>query len=86
MRQFFALRHLDMGDTYEFDDRQSHHIRDVLRMREGDVVRIVTDEGKALLGKLSFSGDGVSALITDQAEGSDEREIICAAAMIKKDK
>ena len=56
MRQFFVEQKLQLNDIVSFDSDQSHHIRDVLRMKSGDRVRLVDRENGVYLGELSFDG------------------------------
>ncbi len=86
MRQFFAGEKLQVGSRYYFDRNQSHHIADVLRMKNNDEVRIVDCEGKAFTGRLFFENSKVGATLTYENEGFEEPSVICAAALIKKEK
>ncbi len=87
MRQYFAKGVLKVGDDYFFTSQQSHHLRNVLRAKSGDEVRIVDEDHHAFLGVLAFDGEEVSCHLLEQAESSNEdREIVCCAALIKKDK
>ena len=86
MRQFFVEQKLQLNDTVSFDSDQSHHIRDVLRMKSGDRVRLVDRENGVYLGELFFDGSNVRAIVMEEAEASEDGNIICVAALIKKDK
>ena len=65
MRQFFVEQKLQLNDIVSFDSDQSHHIRDVLRMKSGDRVRLVDRENGVYLGELSFDGSKVRAIVTE---------------------
>jgi 16S rRNA (uracil1498-N3)-methyltransferase len=86
MRQFFAGEKLQVGSRYYFDRNQSHHIADVLRMKNDDEVRIVDCDGRAFTGRLFFENGKVGATLTYENEGFEEPSVICVAALIKKEK
>ena len=87
MRQYFINETLFLNSEVIFDEQQSHHIRDVLRMSSGDIVRLVDNEGHAFLGELHIDRNEVRAQITSLSEeNNDDREIVCCCALIKKDK
>ncbi len=87
MRQYFANESLEIGDEYTFDDSQAHHLKNVLRMKENDLVRIVDERGRAYLASLQFNDSKVIAKILEKSlEENVTSEIVCCAAMIKKDK
>ena len=87
MRQYFISEKLSLGQKVTVDERQAHHIRDVLRMRNGDLIRLVDSEGNCYLSRLSITASEVSATPeTPVEDDGSERKIICCAALIKKDK
>ena len=86
MRQFFVSDVLHVGDETVFDVRQSHHIADVLRMKNGDTVRLADVSGNVFLASLRFEGTTVKADVNEQCDTLPEGKITVAAAMIKKEK
>lgn len=86
MRQFFVSEKLQVGSRYYFDNNQSHHIADVLRMKNDDEVRIVDCEGTAFTGQLFFESGRVGVTLIHENEGFEEPSVVCAAALIKKEK
>ena len=86
MRQFFITDSLQLNDSVEFDRDQSHHVRDVLRMKNGDLVRLVDRENRVFLAELSFEGSSVFAQVKQECEAEDNGNIICVRALIKKEK
>lgn len=86
MRQFFAGEQLQVGSRYYFDRNQSHHIADVLRMKNDDAVRIVDCDGTAFTGRLFFEDGRVGATLIQENEGFEEPSVVCTAALIKKEK
>ena len=85
MRQFFVVQELTIGEHYVFEPDQAHHIRDVLRMKDGDEVRLVTHSGKAFMSQLVFEKEKVTAIVSKESMQSDEREIICIASLLKRE-
>ena len=86
MRQFFALQDLNVNDNYHFDEEQLHHLKDVLRMKENDLMRIVCSNGKAFIGQLHFERESVFATILEESFVTDKREITMVSSMIKREK
>lgn len=86
MRQFFVPDVLKVGSEAVFDQQQSHHISDVLRMKNGDTVRLADSEGNVFLASLRFEGATVKAEVNQKCDTVPEGKIIVAAAMIKKEK
>ncbi|MGI6608255.1 MAG: RsmE family RNA methyltransferase [Erysipelotrichaceae bacterium] len=86
MRQYFVNEKLNNDKTFVFDDRQSHHIKTVLRMKSGDVVRVVDIAGSVFSVALNVDSDVSARVIEYITDLSLESEIIYCAAIIKKDK
>ena len=86
MRQFFVNEKLEINDTCDFDRAQSHHIADVLRMKNGDEVRIVDSSNRVFNGVLNFENGKVRATLTQEIETEEQASVTCVAALIKKEK
>ena len=87
MRQYFISQKLTLGQSIVLDDQQAHHVRDVLRMRNGDLIRLVDGEGNCYMASLAITAAEVTATAEKEAgNNGSERKIICCAALIKKDK
>ena len=87
MRQYFINEILTTGSNIVFSGDVAHHIKDVLRMKNDDEIRLVDDVGHIFLGKLVFDDNGVSADIFEEISGQhvNQPTVVCAA-LIKKDK
>lgn len=86
MRRFHAPR-LTANSTVGLDDRQSHHIRDVLRLETGDKVELFDDEGRCAEATLIIAPNQVSATIeslTERIAGAVDLTI--ASALPKSDR
>ena len=86
MRQFFVNEKLEINDTCDFDRAQSHHIADVLRMKNGDEVRIVDSSNRVFKGVLNFESGKVRATLTQEIKTEEQASVTCVAALIKKEK
>jgi len=87
MRQYFVNEPVNLNCTVSFDDKQAHHIRDVLRMRNGDKIRVVDSNSYCYMATISIDASGVYCLPYEVIDGNDDsKDIIYCAAMIKKDK
>jgi len=86
MRQYFIDDALESGMTIILKDEISHHLKDVLRSRDGDIIRLVDNSSRVFLASLSVSNQ-VTATIGEQCASEDQQgKITCLACLIKKDK
>lgn len=86
MRQFFTDEILSIDDTCCFNENQSHHIGTVLRMKNGDEIRLVDGENRAFLCTLEFEGKNIRARVIRELETEEKERVVCIAALIKKEK
>ena len=87
MRQYFIDRELQINDMCELDDNQAHHVKDVLRMADGDTVRVVDSASRAFLGHVKHVDRKVFIYLDSEDDSNvSTRKIVYCAAMIKKDK
>lgn len=86
MRQYFIDKRIDIGETVYFDEKQSHHIKNVLRMENGDIIRVVDKDNAVFLVEISIEPNVSAKVLRPIAEFSEESDIIFCAALIKKDK
>lgn len=88
MQQYFIQGELNKDITVSFNHEQRHHIKDVLRMREGTVVRIVNELGHAAFACVSYVDKEVIGVI--QKLDSEINEMKCKVTLcmglIKKEK
>ncbi len=86
MRQYFVKEKLDLGVRTELSAEITHHLKNVLRRKSGDIIRLVDSEGRAFLAELSV-GESVSAAVVEQLEtGNSQGKITCCACLIKREK
>ena len=86
MQQYFVDEKLNIGSTGLFDKDQAHHISHVMRMKEGEVVRLVSDE-KGYFATVSYDG-GTGYVVTgiDDHDPESHVKLTLACALIKRDK
>ena len=87
MRQYFAMGKLEPGSLYQFTNEQLHHLKDVLRVQSGDIIRLVDNENRPFMAKIVFEGKKPQAEVLYQLEeDKTNREVVLCAALIKRDK
>lgn len=85
MQQYFIDEKLN--EKVLFNDEQAHHIKNVMRMKEGSIVKVVDDEENAALVTIHYENKQVFGLIHEKLEASNSKiQIKLAMALIKKDK
>ncbi|MBR0137433.1 MAG: 16S rRNA (uracil(1498)-N(3))-methyltransferase [Erysipelotrichaceae bacterium] len=87
MRQYFVEGRLETGIPHELSQQQSHHILDVLRMKDDDQIRVIDSDNRVFSALLKIEGS--KALIIPEMiieVEQNENEVILCAAMIKKEK
>lgn len=87
MQQYFIKESLNLHQEFFFDKEQSHHIAKVLRMKNGDVVKVVDILGQPFMASVKIDAKTVSGYVYDALEKQEEeRQIILIQGMIKKEK
>lgn len=88
MQQYFILEKIGTSDVICFNDEQAHHIRDVLRMKENTVVRIVDQDNQAAFATIFYEGKKVKASNTQCDLDNNEMtcKITLCLGLIKKEK
>ncbi len=88
MQQYFILEKIGTNDVICFNDEQTHHIRDVLRMKENTVVRIVDQDNKAAFATIFYEGKKVKASNIELDLDNNEMtcQITLCLGLIKKEK
>ena len=86
-RRFYVPRDSIREGIATLPPGQAHHLRDVLRLRTGDVVEVFDGEGKGYVGEVELQNSGVfvRSLQSLPSEGLTDR-LILAAALIKSAK
>lgn len=85
MQQYFIDEKI--SNQIHFNDEQSHHIKNVMRMKEGTIVKVVDDEENAALVTIHYENKNVYGLLDQTIEKDESKlQIKLGMALIKKDK
>ena len=87
MHQYFVDKDINVGEKYFFNDAQSHHIKNVLRMKENEIIRLVYN-GQAYFSHVGYENKDVYAQVYELDNNYNElkNDITLAIALIKRDK
>lgn len=88
MQQYFILEEITQGNEIHFNNEQAHHIRDVLRMKENSIVRVVNEKHQAAFASIFYDGKNIKATIDEIDANNNEmrcRLTLCCG-LIKKEK
>ncbi|SJZ75275.1 RsmE family RNA methyltransferase [Anaerorhabdus furcosa] len=88
MQQYFINNKIEQGAEISFDKEQTHHIKDVLRMKEGTCIRLVNQEKEAGFASIFYRGKDVVAHINELDQNSNDMKckITLCVGLIKKEK
>ena len=90
MRRFFAGRDQFSGGSVELEPDETRHLRDVLRLREGDDVNVFDGEGKEYLCRIETVGKKQSSLTilgeTEPSSPESSLDLTLAATILPGDK
>lgn len=87
MQQYFIKGICKINECFVFDDEQAHHIKNVLRMKNGSQVRVVDEDENAYSAEIILDAHGVSGLVCEKlmpTESSIKTSLIMG--LIKGDK
>lgn len=85
MQQYFIDE--KVKDKIQFNDEQAHHIKNVMRMKEGNIVKVVDDEENAAYVCIHYENKQVFGLLKEEIVTNDMKlKIKLAMALIKKEK
>lgn len=86
MRQFFIDEKLDIGITVCLNQDIKHHLIDVLRFKDGDIIRLVDNTNQPYKAQISLDNN-LSAKVIDKFESVEKKgKIIYCCCMIKKER
>ena len=87
-RRFYAPGDSIRGDVALLPHDQAHHLRDVLRLKNGDAVEVFDGEGAAYSGKVRYDGERVRIESLRRQSPPEERrtDLILAQALLKADR
>lgn len=88
MQQYFILENVTMDQEIHFNNEQAHHIKDVLRMKENSIVRVVNGEHQAAFATIFYDGKQVLGKVCELDETNNEMKckITLCCGLIKKEK
>ncbi|MEG0177464.1 16S rRNA (uracil(1498)-N(3))-methyltransferase [Anaerorhabdus sp.] len=88
MQQYFVQGEITVNSTFEFDKEQSHHIQDVLRMKEGTIVRLVNQQQDAGFAKIQYQNKQVMGTVYEVDPNNTEMKckVTLCVGLIKKEK
>ena len=86
MRQYFVEKKLEINEIFDFNEKQSHHIKTVLRMKVGEKIRVVDSNNDVFLVEIDIDSKVRGKVLENIFDLSDVSEITYCAALIKKDK
>lgn len=87
MQQYFMKENLQLQQRYQMDKEQSHHIEHVVRLKQGERIRIVDEWEHVFLAHVEFQGSCVYAYLDEVIPWvKDKVEITLAQGVIKGDK
>lgn len=86
MQQVFIDYPVSCGQVISFDEKVTHHLQHVLRMKENEIIRVVN--GEAFLASIVYDNGVLKAVIKEKHDHDSEIpcEVILAISLIKKDK
>ena len=79
MQQYFIETGIEKEIT--FNDEQSHHIKNVMRMKEGTIVKAVDFNEKAALYKIHYEGKKVCGILYEVIAQEEHKSIKIKLAM-----
>jgi 16S rRNA (uracil1498-N3)-methyltransferase len=86
-RRFYVPRDSIRDGIAAFPSAEAHHLRDVLRMKPGEVVEIFDDSGTGYTGEVEFHGSEVLVRKLESISSPESPfHLILAAALIKSAK
>lgn len=87
MQQYFIKGKCKINECFVFDNEQAHHIKNVLRMKNGSQVRVVDEDEIAYSAQIIIDVNGVSGIACEKlmpSESSIKTSLIMG--LIKGDK
>lgn len=87
MQQYFVKEPLHLHQRIELNEEQSHHIQHVLRMKQGEQIRIANAMQEVFSAHVEFVQKQVYAILDEAIDvPKSERTITLAQALIKGEK
>lgn len=88
MQQYFVDALALPGETIVFSSQQAHHIRHVMRMPQGEYIRVADNSGSVMLAQVEYGENSVDArMVKPLADHSQTHvRLMLAQGMIKGEK
>lgn len=87
MQQYFITQKAMLESEVEFSTEQKHHIKKVMRMKEGMIIKVVDSSKDAFLARIVYRESDVTAFCFEALSTTQEvPDITLVQGMIKKDK
>ena len=88
MQQYFVNESLSIHQVVEMNKEQAHHIGNVMRMKQGEIIRIADYHEHMFFAHVSFEDNKVYAIIDEAIDDATKTavEITLAQGLIKKEK
>ena len=88
MQQYFVNTLAMPGELIPMTKEQTHHIRRVMRMQQGDVIRVADNSGRVLLAEVEYHQEEAAARVVREVRDRSRTsvELILAQGMIKGEK
>lgn len=88
MQQYFVKELGNPNEQVLLDNEQAHHIRRVLRMKTGDIIRLADGTGRVMSASVEIEKDAVYANIIEEVIDTSITKVkmILAQGMIKGEK
>ncbi len=86
MQQYFYDKEID-GNSIVLNEEQNHHIKNVMRMKAGSLIRIVDSSKTVFIGEVNYNQNIEIINLTRSEENSEaDIEITLIAGLLKKEK
>lgn len=87
MQQYFINQQIQIDSLFSFDKEQAHHIKNVLRMKENEMVKVVDSLENPFYATITFQDKEVLGKCTEAlVKKAETVKITLIQGMIKKDK
>lgn len=87
MQQYFITGTRQVGDALWMTEEQAHHIMHVMRMKEGESIRLADEAAQVFLARVHFAEKRVQAILYEQlAQPEPKAEITLLMGLIKGEK
>lgn len=88
MQQYFIENKINVNDTVSLNEEQSHHIKNVLRMKSDTRIRLVDQESNAYYASVFYHGNCVMASVEEKilTTGESRMKITLYMGLIKGEK